>query len=80
MKAIGVDCTFTPEGDVRVRRVALDGQWQAVGQGRQWLDDDGRHVLIMFHEQRVAEILLRADTMRWELRQQRGASREIWAV
>jgi hypothetical protein len=79
MKVIGVDCTFTADGTVRVRRIQLDGRWQPVGQGRQWLDSDGRHVLIMLPEQRVAEIVLNAENMVWELRDQRGLGRDILA-
>jgi hypothetical protein len=79
MKAIGVDCTFTLDGQVRVRRVEIDGRWHPVGQGRQWLDNDGRHVLIMLPEQRVVEIVLNAENMVWELRGRRGISRDILA-
>ncbi len=36
---VDVECTFAAAGAVRVRRIALDGRWQAVEQGRQWQDD-----------------------------------------
>jgi hypothetical protein len=42
----------------------------AVEQGRQWVDHEGRHVLIMFPGQPVQELLLRKDTMTWGLRPQ----------
>ena len=64
---IEVDCTFDPAGRVRVRRVRLGRPWQLVEQGRQWADADGRHVLIMLPAG-VHELLLRADTLSWELR------------
>jgi hypothetical protein len=80
MKEIGVDCTFTSDGQVRVRRIEIDGQWQAVEQGRQWLGDDGRHVLVMLRQQQVAEIVLHAASLTWELHQLRGPSRQIWAA
>ena len=66
--AIEVDCTFDTAGRVRIRRVRLGRPWQAVEQGRQWADADGRHVLIMLPDG-VHELLLRADTLSWELRE-----------
>ena len=41
-------------------------------QGRQWADADGRHVLIRLPDG-VHELLLRADTLTWELRDLPGA-------
>ncbi len=66
-KQIGVDCQFAADGTLRVRRIQVDGRWQAVGQGRQWVDQLGRHVLIMLAEGEVREILLRPETMTWLL-------------
>ena len=71
---IEVDCTFDPAGRVRVRRVRLGRPWQPVEQGRQWADTDGRHVLIMLPDG-VRELLLRADTLAWELRELPGTRR-----
>lgn len=68
---IEVDCTFDADGRVRVRRVRLGRPWQPVEQGRQWADADGRHVLIRLPSG-VHELLLRADTLRWELRELPG--------
>ena len=67
MATIGVDCTFASNGAVQVRRVEMNGSWQSVGQGRQWLDQHGRHVLIMLPTNQVREIVLRPDTMAWEM-------------
>jgi hypothetical protein len=67
MKSISVDCTFKADGSVRVRRVEIEGSWWSVGQGRQWLDEYGRHVLIMLPNNQVREIILRADSMTWEM-------------
>ncbi len=67
MIKIGVDCTFSPDGSVRVRRVAVDGGWVAVGQGRQWVDGNGRHLLIMLPHNQIREIILRTDSMTWEM-------------
>jgi hypothetical protein len=68
MKQIGVECRFAVDGTIDVRRIYLDEQWIAVGQGRQWVERDGRHVLIMLPENQPREIRLRPDTMTWELR------------
>jgi len=68
---IEVDCTFDESGRVRVRRVRLGRPWQVVEQGRQWTDADGRHVLIMLGGA-ARELLLRADTLAWELRELPG--------
>ena len=64
---IGVDCKFTENGTVRVRRVKMGKNWISVGQGRQWQDGNGRHVLIMLSNNGVREIVLRPDTLIWEL-------------
>lgn len=71
---VEVDCTFDENGRVRVRRVRLGRPWQVVEQGRQWADPDGRHVLVMLNGA-VRELLLRADTLAWELRELPGARR-----
>jgi hypothetical protein len=77
MVTVGVDCTFTAAGNVQVRQVQIGEQWQRVGQGRQWLDQHGRHVLIMLPGSRVREIVLRPDTMAWELIRDRGEVRAV---
>lgn len=72
MTQIGVDCSFTPSGTIRVKRVQLNGQWQMVEQGRQWVDQNGRHVLIMLANQQAREIILRPDTLVWEMKPPRN--------
>jgi hypothetical protein len=67
MSAIGVDCVTADDGVVRVRRVQISGKWHEVSQGRQWKEEDGRHVLIMFGGRDVREIVLRSETLTWEL-------------
>jgi hypothetical protein len=67
MKTIGVECLFAEDGSVRVRKVQLNGRWQSVGQGRQWQDENGRHVLIMLPDDTVREIVLQAGTLCWGL-------------
>jgi len=67
MKIVGVDCKFAEDGLVQVRKVLLNGRWQSVGQGRQWLDENGRHVLIMLPGEEVRELVLQSGTLRWGL-------------
>lgn len=67
MKKISVDCIFDLSGAVRVRRVQVDGEWHVVEQGRQWRDDDGRHVLVMLPNNLVRELVLSPRTLVWEL-------------
>ncbi len=73
-RPVEVDCTFDEDGRVRVRRIRLGRPWQAVEQGRQWSDADGRHVLIMLPDG-ARELLLRPDTLTWELRELPGTRR-----
>lgn len=68
MNYVNVDCYFADDGNVQVRRVRLDGQWLPVEQGRQWQDDDGRHVLVMLPGRTAQDLLLEADSLRWQLR------------
>ncbi len=78
-RPVEVDCTFDEDGRVRLRRIRLGRPWQVVQQGRQWADADGRHVLVMLPQQTdgVRELLLRADTLTWELRELPGARRVV---
>ncbi|MDX1662368.1 MAG: hypothetical protein R3272_01165 [Candidatus Promineifilaceae bacterium] len=68
MRDIGVDCLFEEDGTVRVRRIAVRGKWEGVEQGRQWQDEEGRHVLVMRHGATVQEIVLAPETLRWEIK------------
>jgi hypothetical protein len=67
MKTVGVDCRFAEDGAVQVRKVQWNGRWQSVGQGRQWLDENGRHVLIMLPGEGVRELVLQSGTLSWGL-------------
>lgn len=64
---VGVDCQFGDDGSVEVRQVLWNGRWQTVGQGRQWVDGNGRHVLIMLPGEQVRELILQPDTLCWHL-------------
>lgn len=67
MKSIGVECRFAEDGRVQVKKVQLNGRWLPVGQGRQWLDENGRHVLIMLPGEDVRELVLQSQTFSWGL-------------
>ena len=64
---VTVDCTIGRNGRVWIRRIKLDENWLVVEQGRQWQDEDGRHVLVMRPDGQVEELLLSTDTLRWEI-------------
>lgn len=71
MKQIGLDGVFDGEGNVTVRRIEVGGAWQPVEQGRQWVDDEGRHVLVMLEGRRVQELLLDRVELKWHLKKRR---------
>jgi hypothetical protein len=66
-----VEATIGRNGRVWIKRVKLNDVWHVVEQGRQWQDEQGRHVLIMVAGDPVQEILLSNTTLRWELRPRR---------
>lgn len=66
MEEIAVECTFSPEG-IRVHRIRPADRWLPVEQGRQWVDEAGRHVLVMVPGQQAQELLLRRETLSWLL-------------
>ncbi|GJM42065.1 MAG: hypothetical protein DHS20C20_23470 [Ardenticatenaceae bacterium] len=67
MKQVGVECRFGEDGKVKVKKVMLNGRWQPVGQGRQWVDENGRHVLIMLPNDEVRELVMQPTTFSWYL-------------
>lgn len=67
MESVGVDCRFGQDGLVQVKQVQVNGRWLPVGQGRQWRDENGRHVLIMLPGNEVRELVLQPGTLRWWL-------------
>lgn len=71
-KRVNVDCRFDADGIVYVQRVMLEGAWLPVEQGRQWVDEAGRHVLIMLPTRQVRELVLSAQTLSWEILPHRG--------
>lgn len=77
MEPIAVECIVDEDGSVRVRRIKRDNVWEAVEQGRQWHDDEGRHVLLMLQGTNVREALLSPDDLRWRLKEGPGPRRQI---
>ena len=77
MQLIAVDCLFTEDGTIRVRRIKVEDRWLTVEQGRQWQDDAGRHVLVMLDGRRVLEIVLSSETLAWELRARQGSGTTV---
>lgn len=72
MRPISIDGIFWADGTLRVRRIRLDKEWVSVGQGRQWTDDDGHHVLIMLHGEEVREMVLAPGVLVWQLKDTEG--------
>ena len=68
---IEVDAIIARDGKANVKRLHLDGHWHPVEQGRQWQDEEGRHVLVML-DGGVHELLLRSRTLCWELHSRTG--------
>lgn len=77
MEPVAVDCQFNEDGTLRVRRIRRHDTWIAISQGRQWQDDDGRHVLIMLDNLNVRELILSARTLRWELAPAQPSDRAV---
>jgi hypothetical protein len=74
---VGVACFFDEEGKITVRRISMDNQWIDVSQGRQWVDDEGLHVLIMLANDRAHELILDRSSMNWILKSL-GGNDPVW--
>lgn len=77
MEPIAVECTVEENGNVRIRRIRRDDAWEAVEQGRQWQDEDGRHVLLMLQGAFVREAVLSPTDLRWRLKEGHSSPRQI---
>lgn len=61
-----VVASFELDGAVRPRRFIWDQGWLDVSDvGRQWTDNEGRHVLVMVGGQQTFELLLRRASLTW---------------
>jgi hypothetical protein len=67
-QAVAVEARFETDGKVRPRRFARGGTWLYVSDvGRQWVEADGRHVLVMAAGQRTFELLLERESLCWRV-------------
>ena len=64
---IGVECEFAKDGRCHIKRIQINENWVPVEQGRQWVDRQGRHVLVRILGQPVQEIVLKPDTLTWQV-------------
>ena len=61
-----VEAGFEVDGTVRPRRFMLDQSWLNVSDvGRQWVQNEGRHVLVMVGGHQAFELLLRRASLTW---------------
>lgn len=77
MEEIGVDCTILPDGNVQIRRIKVNDEWLVVTQGRQWVDQGGRHVMILIAGSESNHLIFGRDTLRWELHLDRDSKKQI---
>jgi hypothetical protein len=73
-----VEARFGEDGRIAVRRFAWQRrQYVVTGQGRQWVAEDGRHLLVMTAGERVFELVYEAEMGLWRLvrgREERGVA------
>lgn len=63
-----VDVAFDPDGHPHIRRFRHGESWVTVAaQGRTWLDETGRHVLVMGPGSSSFELLLRSSDLTWRV-------------
>lgn len=77
MEPVAVDCQFSEDGTLRVRRIRRQNAWIPISQGRQWQDDQGRHVLIMLDNLTVRELILNGQSLIWELAPAQPSDRAV---
>jgi len=65
---IAAEVWFEIDGRPRIRRFRWrDVDVPVIGQGRTWVDEDGRHVLVMGPDDRVYELKLDREDLIWYL-------------
>lgn len=63
-----VEVHFDIDGHIRPRRFSWNRNWLDVSDvGRQWMDSDGRHVLVMTGGRHTFELLLDAQDLAWRI-------------
>jgi hypothetical protein len=71
---VAVEVSFKPDGAPVVRRFRWQDRDIAVtATGRTWVDEEGRHVLVMGPDQRAYELLLSREDLTWYV--ERAAAR-----
>ena len=68
MEIIEVTAHFNNQGEVKLVDFYYRQQlFPVLSTGRQWLDGQGRHILVMVPEERVVELLFVLPETRWYL-------------
>jgi hypothetical protein len=63
-----VEVHFESDGAVRPRRFTWNQDWLNVSDvGRQWMSQDGRHVLVLTGAQHTFELLLQRESLTWRV-------------
>ncbi len=63
-----VEARFEADGALRPRRFTWRGAWLPVSDvGRQWVEADGRHVLVQVAGRRTFELLLERESLAWRV-------------
>ena len=63
-----VEVTFDRDGKPSIRYFTLLGKRVSVtGVGRTWIDDEGKHVLVMGPSNETYELLLRRSDLAWRV-------------
>ena len=67
-QSTSVRAYFKEDKSVHPQRFTWEGRWLSVSDiGRQWVDDAGRHVLVMVAGQRTFELLLTRQNLTWRV-------------
>ena len=67
-EAVAVDAQFLSDGEVRPTAFTWRGRQRAVvGLGRQWVEADGRHVLVVVPDGSRFELCLNSAQSNWRL-------------
>jgi hypothetical protein len=66
VEAIEVTARFSPKGELFVQRFVWRGvEYPVTATGRGWVDDAGRHVLVMIPGDKVMELVFSSAEARW---------------
>lgn len=75
MEEIDVTARFERMGEITPLRFTWrQVDYQVTSVGRSWVDETGRHILVMTPGDKVVELIFQADQGRWYLRQPGGAT------